>query len=186
MKKCAKCKNEFLLENFPKDKTNASGYRSYCFPCNREKINKMTFNRKDKRKVENEKNKEYIQEYNKQYMIKNRKHINLSYKNRLHNDPTFKISHNTRVRINKALKNNYKFSSTAKLLGCTLDFYKEYLEKQFKHDMTWDNYGSLWEIDHIKPCFSFNLILEEEQKLCFHYLNTQPLYKIDNQRKNKH
>ena len=52
--------------------------------------------------------------------------------------------------------------------------------------MSWENYGTLWDIDHIKPCASFDLSLEEEQKKCFHYSNTQPLYKIDNQRKNKY
>ena len=30
--------------------------------------------------------------------------------------------------------------------------------------MTWDNHGIYWEIDHIKPCSSFNLTNIEEQK----------------------
>ena len=61
--------------------------------------------------------------------------------------------------MNKSIfsKNNSKFSSSYSLLGCDLDKYKKYLEQQFKHDMTWDNYGILWEIDHIKPCASFDL-----------------------------
>ena len=43
--------------------------------------------------------------------------------------------------------------------------------------MTWENHGIIWEIDHIKPCVSFDLSLEEEQKKCFHYINLQPLFK---------
>lgn len=43
--------------------------------------------------------------------------------------------------------------------------------------MNWDNHGEIWEIDHIKPCDSFNLTDIEQQKQCFHYTNTQPLFK---------
>ena len=49
------------------------------------------------------------------------------------------------------MKNNYKSTSSINLLGCYLDFYKRYLEKQFKPDMTWENYGTYWEVDHIIP-----------------------------------
>ena len=43
--------------------------------------------------------------------------------------------------------------------------------------MNWDNHGEIWEIDHIKPCSLFNLIDIEQQKQCFHYTNTKPLFK---------
>jgi hypothetical protein len=48
--------------------------------------------------------------------------------------------------------------------------------------MSWSNYGE-WEIDHIIPCDYFNLANEEEQKICFHYLNLQPLWKNENRSK---
>ena len=42
--------------------------------------------------------------------------------------------------------------------------------------MTWENYGKYWHIDHIVPCYYFDLLKEEEQKRCFHYTNLQPLF----------
>ena len=48
--------------------------------------------------------------------------------------------------------------------------------------MSWENYGE-WHIDHIKPCASFALSIEEEQHKCFHYSNLQPLWSIDNLKK---
>jgi len=62
-----------------------------------------------------------------------------------------------------------------KLVGCTIEFIKGYLEAQFEPNMSWDNYGE-WHIDHILPCASFDLTLPEEQQKCFHYTNLQPLW----------
>ena len=50
--------------------------------------------------------------------------------------------------------------------------------------MTRKNYG-LWHVDHIKPCFSFDLTDPEQQKICFHYTNLQPLWALENIKKGK-
>jgi hypothetical protein len=65
------------------------------------------------------------------------------------------------------------------LLGCSVSFLKGFLEAKFTEGMTWQNHGE-WHIDHIKPCASFNLLDEEEQKKCFHYTNLQPLWAAEN------
>ena len=47
--------------------------------------------------------------------------------------------------------------------------------------MTFANHGNKgWHYDHIRPIASFNLLDEEEQKVCFHYTNFQPLWAEDN------
>ena len=50
--------------------------------------------------------------------------------------------------------------------------------------MTWENYGE-WHIDHRKPCASFDLTKEEEQKMCFHFTNLQPMWASMNISKGK-
>ena len=45
--------------------------------------------------------------------------------------------------------------------------------------MTWKNHG-IWHVDHIRPCASFDLTKDEEQRECFHYKNLQPLWGPDN------
>ncbi len=106
-------------------------------------------------------------------------------KNRYHNDPQFKLRLTLSTRLADILKkkNTIKDSSILKLLGCTLDELKQYIENIFKHNMNWDNWGKVWELDHIKPCSSFDLTDIEEQKICFHYTNLQPLYKQENRKK---
>jgi hypothetical protein len=67
------------------------------------------------------------------------------------------------------------------MLGCSFEFFKGYLEAQFKVGMTWDNHGvNGWHIDHIYPCSAFDLSKPEEQMKCFHYSNMQPLWANEN------
>ena len=38
-------------------------------------------------------------------------------------------------------------------------------------------------LDHIRPCASFDLTDEAQQRECFHYTNLQPLWATDNMQK---
>lgn len=62
------------------------------------------------------------------------------------------------------------------------DLYK-HLEKQFTNQMNWDNYGSVWHIDHIKPQSWFDFSKEEEIKECWSLNNLQPLLVSENCKK---
>ena len=59
------------------------------------------------------------------------------------------------------------------------------MEKQFDKAMSWDNYGSYWEIDHIKPKSLFNYVYPEDLEFqkCWALNNFQPLEKGANRRK---
>ena len=131
---------------------------------------------KEQRPLYLEKNKEHIREYSKKYkesgkLKKQRKVYNEKWKN----DPIFKLKNIVYSRINKVLKNKQK--STSKYLGCNFEQLKQHLESQFFPEMTWGNYGKVWEIDHKDGLASFDLTQEEEQNKCFHYTNLQPLFK---------
>jgi hypothetical protein len=86
-----------------------------------------------------------------------------------------------RTRLGSALKSQkaIKSNKTMDLVGCSIPYLRGYLEAKFKEGMTWENHGE-WHIDHIKPCASFNLLDEVEQKKCFHYKNLQPLWASEN------
>jgi hypothetical protein len=97
-----------------------------------------------------------------------------------------RIKRNLRRRIIHVIQSGYKSNSTMLLLGCDINFFLDYLEKQFDENMNWDNYGQYgWHIDHIIPCSAFDLTKEEEQKKCFHYTNLQPLWWSENLKKSK-
>jgi len=85
------------------------------------------------------------------------------------------------VRICTSLRkveNKVKYK-TKDLIGCTKEEFKQHIESLFKPGMTWENI----EIDHIKPISWFDLEDENEVRKCFHWKNTQPLFKADNRKK---
>ena len=95
------------------------------------------------------------------------------------NDPQFRATCNLRSRISKALNGHSKSASTKELLGCTYEVFVEHLESKFVNGMSWKNCG-LWHMDHIMPCAMFDLLIEEEQRICFHYTNIQPMWGTEN------
>lgn len=67
---------------------------------------------------------------------------------------------------------------TFDIVGCSPEFLKEYLEKQFTEGMSWELMGHHIHIDHITPLSSASTE-EELYKLC-HYTNLQPLWAQEN------
>jgi len=101
-----------------------------------------------------------------------------------YNEPKVRVLGNLRNRIKNYLKLNHisKKNKTFEIVGCTPEFFKEHLERQFKDNMNWDNYGLYgWHIDHIIPLSSAKTE-EEIYKLC-HYTNLQPLWAEENIKK---
>jgi hypothetical protein len=111
-----------------------------------------------------------------------KKCCNIRKLNYLHNNIEKRITENCRGRIRKAITKGYKSAATLKLLGCSIQELKKYLELKFSEGMSWNNYGE-WHIDHIRPCCSFDLTKSDEQEKCFNYTNLQPLWAEDNLKK---
>jgi Zn ribbon nucleic-acid-binding protein len=156
---CSYCNNEIPFEQFNKLKLGRFGLKGECKIC--EKIR------------------------DKQYRNNNKEKLNQYRKNKKATDPQFKLKHILRLRLLDALKrdNITKRHSALELLGCSIEQCKYHIESQFKPEMNWSNHGSYWEIDHIIPCNSFDLIDIEQQKQCFYYTNLQPLTIYENRSK---
>jgi hypothetical protein len=88
-----------------------------------------------------------------------------------------------RSRIANVLKGRVKAAPTLELLDMPWVEYRIYLQGQFCIGMAWNNYGTLWEIDHIIPCANFDLDDAAQQRACFHWSNTQPMLVTENRRK---
>lgn len=105
-------------------------------------------------------------------------------KARRRSDPNFRILVNLRTRYYLALTGVVKRSATTRdLLGCSIPQLRTHLESKFQPGMTWENYGPVWHVDHKRPCASFDLTNPEQQRICFHWTNLQPLYATENMKK---
>jgi hypothetical protein len=127
-----------------------------------------------------EENKDYYEGWKKKYKEENKESIKKYgkeyHQKKYENDIEYRLKYTLRGRLYKAITKESKNSSYLELLGCSPSTLIHHLEQQFKPEMNWGNYGKYWEIDHIKPCSSFDLINLEEQLKCFHFTNLQPLF----------
>jgi hypothetical protein len=186
---CKQCKSNHYEQNKTEILKKQEIYRS---------THKQEIAARDKKYAEN--NKDKIQKYRADYYEQNRDATRVKSKEyyqsnrekcirrgiewkreRLKEDPIFRLECNLRSRVKNAIKFDAgeKAEGTFKLLGCTIQQVRTFLEAEFEPGMSWDNYGE-WHVDHIRPCASFNLEDPEEQKKCFHWTNLQPLWALDN------
>jgi len=100
--------------------------------------------------------------------------------------PGLHLQHVYSARVRMAMKayNATKCYKTEDLLGLGVNAFRQYMENLFTEGMTFGNYGLHgWHIDHIIPCAYFDLTDPEQQKMCFHYTNLQPLWAEENLKK---
>lgn len=103
--------------------------------------------------------------------------------------PEARFIRNLERRIDDALNGERRAAPITVLLGIDkktdpLDFLLGYIEKRFEPGMTRKNYGE-WQVDHIRPCATFDLTDAKQQMKCFHYTNLQPLWAEENRKKSK-
>ncbi len=181
MKNCSKCKEVKSYEFFNKNKTFKDGCQTICRSCMKEYQSNKKEYFKEYQKHYYIKNKEKAKEYVKHNKEKIKKYQNEYKKNRLQNDSIFKFGFNLRCLIRCSFKrNNNKFkknTKTEKILGCTIEEFKNYILTKFTKKMTFENYGE-WHLDHIIPISSATT--EEELIILNHYTNFQPMWAKEN------
>ena len=196
MKKCNSCGIEKDLTEFQTNNRNKDRKQNKCKNCfaayfknnlkHKQKVKEHYHNNKDYYKNYIEENKqdrrEYMRLYSQIYRKNNKSKIqhyqNTWMKSKYKTDLNYKLKQIIKKRILTGLKRNLKSGEKITFyLGCNLIQYKKFIETKFYPEMTWENHGEIWEIDHIIPIGSFNLSKIENQKLCYHYTNTQPLFK---------
>lgn len=178
------------LANYRKTE-KAKSYKKDYKKNNRERINKKKKEIYDKNRVKiRTQNRKYYQENKldilrkqKQYYKENKFDIirrqNIYCKNKRKSDELFALQHRVGSLIRKALVNEEytKKSRTHEILGCSLEFFKNYIEQRFLDGMTWEN-RSEWHLDHIIPVSSATT--EKEIIKLNHYTNFRPLWAEEN------
>ena len=176
----------YIIENKDKRKETLKNYRIN----NKEKLieynktyNKENKNIRDiKAKTYRENNKDKIKEYTINNKLERKEYIKNYNLNKRKTDNIFKLKQNISNLIRMYIKRNgyTKNSKTFDILGCTYEFFLEYIKNQFEPWMTLENngiytgnYNETWQIDHIIPIS--NATNEDEVIKLNHYTNLRPL-----------
>jgi len=206
MKQCSKCKEAKPLSEFHAYKRNKTdGKRAQCKPCRKAAAKKYydtggsevmrqhhLINRDErlaKMKEYRENNKEYFAEYGKAYREANRETLRAKAtkraRERYRTDIPFRLKTIVGRAVRGMLNGREKSSATFDALPYTPEQLKEHLEKQFQPGMSWDNYGSEWDIDHIYPqsLLPYDSFDHPNFQRCWSLDNLQPLDKIANIKK---
>lgn len=201
LKRCSICKEIKPTNEFPPRKTSPDGLHGYCRVCLRQVSREFARKPEQKAKKKERESKpeflEHLSNYRKnsskykETLINYRetstvfKDYQQEYRKRLY--VKIRRDHSTRIWAELKLYGQTKKSSYDEYLGCSYEFYFDYISAQFREGMTWENWGrgsDKWHIDHIIPCAMFDMNNEEDVKKCFHYSNQQPLWETENLRKN--
>jgi len=164
MKECTKCKELKLLDNFDNDKTKKSGKRSSCKSC--EKIRREIYKSigysaqsttKLSRSLYFQENKEELLKKQKIYKTKNiteyRRYQKEYRKERRKSDVNFRLAEIIRSNVRRIfkginIKKNIKVNDT---IDYSVTELKTHIEQLFTIEMNWENYGTVWELDHKIP-----------------------------------
>lgn len=111
---------------------------------------------------------------------------------KLRNTPEYKakqFARNQLARIVRQVRQDQLSRHTHEYLGCTYQEAANHITKQLPPQWTWENYGSVWEIDH-RIQLSDGLLTDNEHltRVC-HYTNLRPMAITENRsrkRGNKH
>jgi len=129
----------------------------------------------------------YQKEYRQRLVVKERMN---EYRKKWHKekakiDPKFRLDQNMGSAIYHALNGVKAGRKWQKLVGYTLKDLINHLEKQFDENMSWDNYGSYWHIDHIIPksWFIYKTPDDIGFKMAWGLNNLQPLEGVKNFKK---
>lgn len=158
--KCSRCNKEKQICDFYPSKYHKNGVLQGCKECRTKKQRKEYSGEYYKKR----RNNRTLKQKNKQ-----REYFRIKSQER-RKKPEERLKQATRTRIYNSLKDE-KDRSTEQYLGCSTPEYKQHLENQFTSEMSWDNWGTYWEIDHIIPLSKGGT---------FHFSNTQPLTLTEN------
>ena len=146
IKRCSECKMECLKLNFYKDITKNDGYRPSCKRC----TNQYCYD-----------NQNRILDIHKFYIKNNRSKINAYERDKRKSDSNFKLHCNIRQRTNYDFKSQ-NIEKINNLIGCSNYFFRKWIIYQLYGDMTLENYGKVWCLDHCYPLSNISLSNEND------------------------
>lgn len=144
---------------------------------------------RDAHRIWSSKNKSKVREYRERWNKKNPEKLKEIHRNGMalrRSLPKGRLRNTSSRSIWTAVRRGTKTTcGWESLVGYSLAQLMCHLEKQFTPEMSWENHGSYWHVDHKIPVAAFNFERPEDLdfKRCWALENLQPLEKIANIKK---
>ena len=194
-------KRLYDIEYRKKNKEKLARQKKEWVDNNPDKVKNSREKHKDAKKICDKRyaqiNKDKVNTIKKNWAKENKEKVKQAklkyFKNKLANDPLYKLKHNISCAIRQSFKRNgyTKNSRTYIMLGCSFEEFKQHIESLWEPWMNWGNYGLYngelnygWDIDHIIP--SSSAVTEEDVIKLNHYTNLKPLCSHYNRDVKKH
>ena len=104
-------------------------------------------------------------------------------KRRYRKNPRYRSIQSLRNAVRRAVRLGQKRFCSSKYLGIDLRGARQYIESMLRPEWTWDNYGKVWQIDHIFPIAKANLDDPVEVFAVSNYRNLRPISVAENMAK---
>lgn len=184
----------------PEVKERKQQYQKAYYEQNKEKLKQQArehynknieqYHEYDRQRSKTEERIKYRRNYNEIYYKNNKEKLNAYDRQRY-----FKRKENIKYTLGQAIAggirrcigNNKAERHWETIVNYTFEDLVKHLELQFIPEMSWDNYGSYWEIDHIIPqnLFDIQSVEDEQFKICWSLANLRPLEKSLNRQRPK-
>lgn len=184
VKKCYCCQIVKPLTDFCKDKRGIGGFKNSCKFCQKIRRKEHYIRNKEKENLSSKswkkKNPDRCKLMDVEWRKKNPEKVKVRKRKYYLQDksiPKKRVEMVISGAIRKRIVYHRSMGRFENILGYTTEQLVSHLESKFKPEMTWDNYGSYWHIDHIKPksWFKYTTIDDPGFKECWSLSNLQPL-----------
>lgn len=177
-------KKKYRKEYYEKHRSKALAWQKKYRQENKEKMRKYRkgYYQKNKERVKkqhiewNQKNKEKAREHKRRWREKNPNYSKKYWQ--IYRQTSHKrLEHSMSTAIRVSLCGRKSGRKWETLIGYSLQDLINHLETQFDKNMSWNNYGSYWEIDHYIPksWFIYETPNDIGFKMCWDLNNLQPL-----------
>jgi len=106
-------------------------------------------------------------EHVSEWTANNRAGANERERNRYVNNSQYRISRIMHTKINGILRHGKYSERLEQVIGLTPVQFLDWISFNFKDNMCWYNYSTLWQFDLVIPASSFDLTVEAQLQCCF-------------------
>lgn len=176
---CDVCNKTYYSNNYKKSADQQKKIKKQRYAENPAKF-------KEKNDRDYVKNRDKILAYKKVYYRENAPTIIAKFAENYNHDINFRMKHVIRRRTRDFISNGtVKYQE---MIGCSQEDLMAWFEFNFDLDsdknMNWENYGSLWQIDHVYPLSKVDEAPDE--MFCYSWKNLRPMIGSENSSKHNH